>query len=730
MREYIVSLKKDIDYQQFWDQIENESQEDGFVPSRRVEIFNNRDGSLRSCHYLLTDEEAQILKNDPRVYSVEIPPQQRDDIQIGLTTSQTGNFTKTSSSSGNHINWGLIRNSNATNVYGTGTTTALTYDYLADGTGVDVVIHDSGLQIDHPEFQDASGNSRVQTINWYTASGLSGTQSSNHYQDVDGHGTHVAGIAAGKTYGWAKNAKIFSVKVSGLETGSGTDGTGISLTDCFDVVKLWHRNKPIDSTIGRKRPTIVNMSWGYSAGYGNITGGSYRGTPWSGFSADASKGMISSRRSPVRVGSIDVDLEELIDEGVIVCIAAGNDTHKIDVVGGVDYNNYWTSSLYGNTYYHRGSSPYSSKAIMVGSMDSTPYSASVDQKSSFSNAGPGVDIFAAGSNIQSTTSNNNRYGGVPYTLNSSYKQLNISGTSMASPQMTGIGALFLQNNLTATPAQYKTWLQTNATSTIYSTGLDNDYTNTISQYGGTSKVAYSFTAAGSDAYSGIAVWTGSGGRASATFKRIPPRVLPVFENYGFERGIFGWRVVSNRVKLNGGSILAGWPTPTDPTPTPVSPSGTSPGDTSVGFTGSFSYTLETADLPPSGETKCLRLSQNPGTIDYSGNILYGPALYSDFAVPFSVGDSIVVSWKALAGGDAYNIYSYLVNQDTGACIQILDQTGANDTASTSWTTVTRTITSGQEGNYHLVFVAGSFDYTFGRYIGGEFLVDNIQINKA
>jgi subtilisin family serine protease len=488
-KEYIVALNKGVDYDSFWDQIENESQDDGFVPARRVEIVNNRDGSLRSCHYALTKIEADTLSNDPRVYSVEIPPQHRDDIQIGFKTTQPGDFTKTTSSNGSHINWGLIRNSNTTNVYGTGSTTNLTYDYVADGTGVDIVIQDSGLQVDHPEFTDADGNSRVQQINWYTASGLGGTQNANHYRDYDGHGTHVAGISAGKTYGWAKNAKVYSLKVSGLE-GSGDSGTGISITDCFDVIKLWHRNKPVNPATGYKRPTVVNMSWAYYKVYENITGGNYRGTPWSGFSYDTSKGMIGTHYCPARVDPVDVDLEELIDEGVIVCIAAGNDTHKIDVVGGVDHNNYWTSSLYGNTYYHRGSSPYSTKAIIVGSMDRTPYSASVDQKSPFSNAGPGVDIFAAGSDIQSSTSNTN-VRGVTYHLNPSYKQLNISGTSMASPQMTGIGALFLQVNPGATPAQVKTQLvNTSNTSTLYSSGLNNDYASTISQYGGSTGVAY------------------------------------------------------------------------------------------------------------------------------------------------------------------------------------------------------------------------------------------------
>ena len=88
MREYVVVLNKGVDYDQFWNEIENVSPADGFVPSRKVEIINNRDGSLRSCHYLLSDEEATTLQQDPRILSVEIPVDQRDDVQIGLFASQ------------------------------------------------------------------------------------------------------------------------------------------------------------------------------------------------------------------------------------------------------------------------------------------------------------------------------------------------------------------------------------------------------------------------------------------------------------------------------------------------------------------------------------------------------------------------------------------------------------------------------------------------------------------
>lgn len=739
MREYVVSLVKGIDYDQFWNEIENESPTDGFIPSRRVEIINNRDGSLRSCHYELTDDEAEKLRQDPRVYCVEIPADQRQDITIGFRATQSANFTKPSlsnssyPSSGNNTNWGLIRNSNATNVYGVGTTTVLNYEYQADGTGVDVVIQDSGLQVDHPEFTDSNGDSRVQQIDWYTASGLSGSQSANHYRDYNGHGTHVAGIAAGKTYGWAKNAKIYSVKVNGLE-GAGDSGNGISVTDCFDVIKLWHRNKPIDSTLGRKRPTVVNMSWGYSSTYNNIIGGNYRGTPWTGVTYDTSKGMIGTNRCPVRVSSIDVDLEELIDEGVIVCVAAGNETHKIDLTGGLDYNNYWTSSVYGDIYYHRGSSPYSNDAIIVGALNVTPYDASTDQKSWFSNAGPGVDIFAAGDQIMSSTSNTNEMSGVAYHLNSSYKQVNLPGTSMASPQIAGIAACYLEKNLTATPSQFKTWLLNNATSGIYSTGLSNDYTNVHSQYGGTTKVAYSYTAAGSNATIGIPVFSGNNGHANVTFKRLPPPVLGNFPNFGFETGLAGWTVVDKQIHFRNTqclgaqpSVLANYKTPNDPTPQQNG----SPGALTIVPDGQFSHRLEKIDMPPggAGQTQCVRLTFNGYSPVYAGSVVYGPAIYSNVSASLAAGDQVKFWFKGIQGGDKYSVYAYLVEQNTGLYLEILDEmqtTGMPD----QWREVTYTVPSGKDGDYAFVFICGSWDYTFGTYVGGELLVDTIRIIKV
>lgn len=491
-QEYIVSLVEGVDYDRFWNEMESITAGMPTVPDRVVDIVNERPGSLRSCHYSLTEQEATVLADDPRVYSVEIPPDQRSDIELRPCLTQESNFSKTTSDSGSFVNWGLRRCIDAANPYGTGTSVAGPYRYTLDGTGVDVVVSDSGLQIDHPEFTDSQGNTRVVQINWFQASGLPGTQSANFYRDFDGHGTHCGGIAVGKTYGWAKNAAIYSMKVNGLE-GSGDAGTGISVVSCFDTIKLWHQNKPVDPLTGLKRPTVVTMSWGYVSTFSSITGGLYRGVPWVGSTARTDYGMIGSGgRYGTRVGSVDVDIEEMISAGIIVVVAAGNYYQKIDLPGGLDYDNYFISSTVGNRYYNRGSSPYSQNALIVGSIDSTVYDQSTEYKSNFSESGPGVDMYAPGSNIMSSTSTTNKWGSgsATYYLNPSYRQTNISGTSMATPQVAGLAALFLQANPHATPAQVKAWLIGQSTPVIYSTGLDNDYTNSRSIKGGNNRFMF------------------------------------------------------------------------------------------------------------------------------------------------------------------------------------------------------------------------------------------------
>ncbi|KAJ3218365.1 hypothetical protein HDU67_005914 [Dinochytrium kinnereticum] len=105
------------------------------------------------------------------------------------------------------------------------------------GAGVDIYILDTGVKISHSEF----GGRAIFGAD-FTGSGS---------DDMNGHGTHVAAVAAGKTYGVAKSANIIAVKVLGK------DGTGSTT-----IV-----NAGLEWTIGRMqtRPgirAVINLSLG------------------------------------------------------------------------------------------------------------------------------------------------------------------------------------------------------------------------------------------------------------------------------------------------------------------------------------------------------------------------------------------------------------------------------------------------------------------------------------
>jgi len=499
-KEYTVVVHKGVNLVELESEI-TASSGAGPIPNRSVDIANPRPGSKRQTHFMLTDEEATALEADSRVLAVEIPPDQRTDIQIGLNSTQLGNFTKPVTFDNNtYINWGLRRSIMELNSYGSGITADNTFPYALTGKGVDIVIQDSGIQPDHPDFIDSNGISRVKPIDWYTAqSVVSGTQSSNYNRDFDGHGTLCASITAGNIYGFAKDAHLYSMKIAGLE-GPGDAGSGTPVADCFDVIKEWHNAK----TNGR--PTVVNMSWGYSSSVtGDPTSGTYQGSPWVwgvDYTTDLSlwqnTGIVipvagDTRRIPVRIASVDADVDELIAAGVHVAIAAGNDYYKGDVSGGDDYDNtviFGASTL----FYARGSSPHSDDCFMVGNIDTTVFDENgvyKDRTRGSSSKGPRVNIWAPGTNIVGATSTTNIYTTLDSPIDDTFKIVSNSGTSFAAPQVAGVAALHLQVNANSTPAQLKTKLLAEAKPVMYDTASDTDYAAfTTSLLGASNKVLF------------------------------------------------------------------------------------------------------------------------------------------------------------------------------------------------------------------------------------------------
>ena len=138
-------------------------------------------------------------------------------------------------------------------------------------------------------------------------------------------------------------------------------------------------------------------------------------------------------------------------------------------------------------------------AITVGS------TASNDSRSSFSNYGTCLDIYAPGSSITSTWS----------TSNSATNT--ISGTSMASPHVAGVAALYLDNNPNATPAQVQAAIEAAAVTGKVSDAKTGSPNLLLQNFAGDGGPVDPPPTGGSELSNGVAKTGLSGARSSETF---------------------------------------------------------------------------------------------------------------------------------------------------------------------------------------------------------------------
>ncbi|UCD24865.1 MAG: S8 family serine peptidase, partial [Gemmatimonadota bacterium] len=119
------------------------------------------------------------------------------------------------------------------------------FTHSVDGSGVNVYVLDTGIRLSHDDFGGRAN---------YIPNGNSGDFVNDGHgsaADCHGHGTHVAGSAAGSSFGVAKGATIWSGRVVNCQ-GSGNVSMAIAGVDWI--------------TANGKRPAAVNMS----LGYGNV----------------------------------------------------------------------------------------------------------------------------------------------------------------------------------------------------------------------------------------------------------------------------------------------------------------------------------------------------------------------------------------------------------------------------------------------------------------------------
>jgi len=323
---------------------------------------------------------------------------------------------------------------------------------------------------------------------------------------TSGHGTACAGLSAGKNFGNAFKANIWNM--SGISEPSGMN---ISIEQNYDLMKIFHKHKKINPITGKKNPTIVNGSWGYQAAFeaSDTVNYKFRGSTGSFTGNDSVtdqvtamkeglsnqvQGAYKSWSSSSRSSSTDTAAKEMMDEGVIYVAAAGNNNQRLGIgTADPDRLNYMEDDYFnagdpraefpGNATpcNHRDwmnpqgigfdatTDPNFHPVICTGAMDDSLYSIinRLESKASYSNNGPGIDVWApADETLSAGTNGVTAYEDFQRYDDNRFYDCRFNGTSAAAPVATGVIALYLQSNPTATSRQVKDWLRNHGSKVI------------------------------------------------------------------------------------------------------------------------------------------------------------------------------------------------------------------------------------------------------------------------
>ena len=175
--------------------------------------------------------------------------------------------------------------------------------------------------------------------------------------------------------------------------------------------------------------------------------------------------------------------------------------------------------------------------------------------------------------------------------------------------------------------------------------------------------------------------------------------------------------------------------PQDPTPFPTGSFGNSNGD-KFGFTGTPTLDYEfkdPTDLVHNGNTQlgysCIRLYSSGSSA--GGDVAHGPLIKGKVWLPLTTSDSVRFKWRAVGGGDAYDIFAWLQewydpnNPSSFRQQIILNQTQGSASGDSGWQTVTAQVA--YSGLYTFAFMSGTFDYTGGTALGANLYITDIEV---